>query len=251
MGKDDIAPNEVAPKIMIHIFILHNFAMNSNHTPATLLIDDGPSTSFSANLLPSVSLPLLLSVPHQPDAAPMPPPAPAPALPATPRPLPETLAVLSSPSNSVHSFCSEDTQVIPKDVDIPKDHFSFTAISNGRSKGMLNQTERVKIFKEMISLANEKLFCPSMLLDEKIVKFITDSRSLKKWTNDSIPEHLCHLDLLRKRSLHNQAESRTPKAIKNFDEYMHTAYVCALSNQSTALNARLKVTGPPLLGSVA
>ena len=48
---------------------------------------------------------------------------------------------------------------------------------------MLNQTERVKIFKEMISLPNEKLFCPSMLLDEKIVKFITDSRSCETFTN--------------------------------------------------------------------
>ena len=35
--------------------------MNSNHTPATLLADDGPPTSSSAKLLPSV--------PPQPDAA--------------------------------------------------------------------------------------------------------------------------------------------------------------------------------------
>ena len=90
--------------------------MNSNHTPATLLADDGPPTSSSAKLLPSVPPPLLSSVPPQPDAAPLPPaplPPPAPALPATPKPLPETLTVLSSPSNSVHSFCSGDTQVIP------------------------------------------------------------------------------------------------------------------------------------------
>lgn len=43
--------------------------MNSNHTPATLLADDGPPTSSSAKLLPSVPPPFLPSVPPQPDAA--------------------------------------------------------------------------------------------------------------------------------------------------------------------------------------